>query len=135
MKSITSKPTFRLSYCCHGFLLQYYLPCNTGDHSGTGNVFIYLILYKTKVIQITLFIQECGIGSQCRTLAGVNTCPTCPGGTICIQNTVSSDFYCQYTFCLPQSMMCGVSTGYRVHSTYLVTCTVCRVMWVRAVLD
>merc|ERR1712106_202015 len=62
------------------------------------------------ILGITLG-QECGIGSQCRTLAGVNTCPTCPGGTICIQNTVSSDFYCQYTFCLPQSMMCGGNVG------------------------
>merc|ERR1740137_416380 len=52
------------------------------------------------ILGITLG-QECGIGSQCRTLAGENTCPTCPGGTICIQNTV----------CLPQSMMCGGNVG------------------------
>merc|ERR1712243_460037 len=55
--------------------------------------------------------QECGVGSKCRTLAGVNTCTSCPQNTVCIQQTTDSDFFCQYSFCLPQSMICGGTLG------------------------
>jgi len=55
--------------------------------------------------------QECGVGSKCRTLAGVNTCTSCPQNTVCIQQNTESDFFCQYSFCLPQNMICGENFG------------------------
>merc|ERR1711942_464954 len=55
--------------------------------------------------------QDCGVGSKCRTLGGVNTCTSCPQNTVCIQQTTDSDFFCQYSFCLPQSMICGGTLG------------------------
>merc|ERR1711862_1018411 len=55
--------------------------------------------------------QECGVGSKCRTLAGVNTCTSCPQNTVCIQQNTDSDFFCQYSFCLPQNMICGENFG------------------------
>merc|ERR1712215_614779 len=55
--------------------------------------------------------QECGIGTKCRTLAGVNTYTSCPQNTVCIQQTTTSDFFCQYSFCLPQNMICGGTVG------------------------
>merc|ERR1712055_959017 len=48
---------------------------------------------------------------KCRTLAGVNTCTSCPQNTVCIQQTTASDFFCQYSFCLPQNMICGGTVG------------------------
>merc|ERR1719481_205289 len=55
--------------------------------------------------------QECGVGSKCRTLAGANTCTSCPQNTVCIQQNTDSDFFCQYSFCLPQNMICGENFG------------------------
>merc|ERR1711970_479975 len=56
--------------------------------------------------------QECGLGSVCRTLAGVNTC-TCPTEAVCIQQTTTSDFFCQSTSsgCLAQNMPCTGTGG------------------------
>ena len=92
-------------YFYHVDFRQYYTP-STGRHlSGPGMV-EYTIEYYT------MLLQECGVGSKCRTLAGVNTCTSCPQNTVCIQQTTDSDFFCQYSFCLPQSMICGVSTAH-----------------------
>merc|ERR1711970_320281 len=56
--------------------------------------------------------QECGLGSVCRTLAGVNTC-SCPAEAVCIQQTTTSDFFCQSTSsgCLAQNMPCTGTGG------------------------
>jgi len=58
---------------------------------------------------------ECGVGSQCKTKVGVETCTPCPAGTACSQWTTSSGnlgaFYCQYTTCLPEGAFCNNRVG------------------------
>merc|ERR550519_1661485 len=61
--------------------------------------------------------QQCGIGDQCKTAAGlVGPCTSsCPAGTACTQWTSSSGsldaYYCQFTFCLPEQMGCEGRLG------------------------
>merc|ERR1719315_863901 len=55
--------------------------------------------------------QDCSIGSICRTLSGVNTCTSCPAGTVCIQQSTTSDFFCQSSGCLAQNMTCMGAVG------------------------
>merc|ERR1712172_311276 len=58
---------------------------------------------------------ECGVGSQCKTKVGVETCTPCPTGTACSQWTTSSGnlgaFYCQYTTCLTEGAFCNNRVG------------------------
>merc|ERR550519_1558321 len=61
--------------------------------------------------------QQCGIGDQCKTAAGLlGPCTgSCPAGTACSQWTSSSGslgaYYCQFTFCLPEQMGCEGRIG------------------------
>jgi len=62
---------------------------------------------------------QCGVGSQCKTKGGDETCSTCcspcPAGTACSQWTTSSGslgaFYCQYTACLAEGAFCNNRVG------------------------
>merc|ERR1711874_697669 len=49
-----------------------------------------------------------GAGSSCMDSSFTNLC-TCPAGTSCAPG--SGGFFCQYTFCLPDTMMCGGNIG------------------------
>merc|ERR550519_317951 len=81
--------------------------------------------------------QQCGIGDQCKTAAGLlGPCTSsCPAGTACTQWTSSSGslgaYYCQFTFCLPEQMGCegrigtccsGLECGLASDTTTLKTC-------------
>merc|ERR1711872_661199 len=58
-------------------------------------IFAVLLLLAPSVF------AQCGVGSQCKTKVGVETCTPCPAGTSCSQWTTSSGslgaFYCLYT--------------------------------------
>merc|ERR1712064_113858 len=56
--------------------------------------------------------QSCaGAGASCRDAAFAETCQ-CPTGTLCSPNTpFTGAFFCQYTFCLPDSMFCDGNIG------------------------
>merc|ERR1711934_1336578 len=64
-------------------------------------------------------LAQCGVGSQCKTKGGDETCSTCctpcPAGTACSQWTTSSGslgaFYCQYTACLAEGAFCNNRVG------------------------
>merc|ERR1712013_98298 len=69
-------------------------------------IFAVLLLLAPSVF------AQCGVGSQCKTKVGVETCAPCPAGTSCSQWTTSSGslgaFYCQYTVCLAEGAFCNV---------------------------
>merc|ERR1719201_2828124 len=75
---------------------------------------------------------QCGVGSQCKTKGGDETCSTCctpcPAGTACSQWTTSSGglgaFYCQYTTCLAEGAFCNVSLfSFFLFSLFFVLCS------------
>merc|ERR1712179_563560 len=75
--------------------------------------FVLLLLLAPSVF------AQCGVGSQCKTKGGDETCSTCcspcPAGTACGQWTTSSGslgaFYCQYTACLAEGAFCNNRVG------------------------
>merc|ERR1711872_492896 len=72
-------------------------------------IFAVLLLLAPSVF------AQCGVGSQCKTKVGVETCAPCPAGTSCSQWTISSGnvgaFYCQYTVCLAEGAFCNNRVG------------------------
>merc|ERR1711872_925631 len=72
-------------------------------------IFAVLLLLAPSVL------AQCGVGSQCKTKVGVETCTPCPAGTSCSQWTTSSGnlgaFYCQYTVCLAEGAFCNNRVG------------------------
>merc|ERR1711928_167208 len=72
-------------------------------------IFAVLLLLAPSVF------AQCGVGSQCKTKVGVETCAPCPAGTSCSQWTTSSGslgaFYCQYTVCLAEGAFCNNRVG------------------------
>merc|ERR1712010_409285 len=85
---------------------------------------------KDKILRLRMFFAlllllvpsvfaQCGVGSQCKTKGGDETCSTCcspcPAGTACSQWTTSSGslgaFYCQYTACLAEGAFCNNRVG------------------------
>merc|ERR1712223_1869388 len=72
-------------------------------------IFAVLLLLAPSVF------AQCGVGSQCKTKVGVETCTPCPAGTSCSQWTTSSGslgaFYCQYTVCLAEGAFCNNRVG------------------------
>merc|ERR1719357_500162 len=72
-------------------------------------IFAVLLLLAPSVF------AQCGVGSQCKTKIGVETCTPCPAGTSCSQWTTSSGslgaFYCQYTVCLAEGAFCNNRVG------------------------
>merc|ERR1711971_1290759 len=77
--------------------------------SEKSRMFFALLLLAPSVF------AECGVGSQCKTKVGVETCTPCPAGTACSQWTTSSGnlgaFYCQYTTRLPEGAFCNNRVG------------------------
>merc|ERR1711936_392652 len=72
-------------------------------------IFAVLLLLAPSVF------AQCGVGSQCKTKVGVETCTPCPAGTSCSQWTTSSGnlgaFYCQYTVGLAEGAFCNNRVG------------------------
>merc|ERR1712064_221109 len=70
----------------------------------------------TVIVSLSIFsatnAQSCaGAGASCRDAAFAETCQ-CPTGTLCSPNTpFTGAFFCQYTFCLPDSMFCDGNIG------------------------
>merc|ERR1719308_8901 len=72
-------------------------------------------MIQAKNLLVVLFIigytraQTCGgAGATCKDASFNDVC-TCPAGTACAPGTGGS--FCQYTFCLPDSMMCSGNIG------------------------
>merc|ERR1712156_1259070 len=72
------------------------------------------MIFALLLLAPSVFAQ-CGVGSQCKTKVGVETCTPCPAGTSCSQWTTSSGslgaFYCQYTVCLAEGAFCNNRVG------------------------
>merc|ERR1712064_84502 len=70
----------------------------------------------TVIVSLSIFsatsAQSCaGAGASCRDATFAETCQ-CPTGTLCSPNTpFTGAFFCQYTFCLPDSMFCDGNIG------------------------
>merc|ERR1712025_630162 len=70
----------------------------------------------TVIVSLCIFsatsAQSCaGAGASCRDATFAETCQ-CPTGTLCSPNTpFTGAFFCQYTFCLPDSMFCDGNIG------------------------
>merc|ERR1712121_542799 len=70
----------------------------------------------TVIVSLSIFsatsAQSCaGAGASCRDATFAETCQ-CPTGTLCSPNTpFTGAFFCQYTFCLPDTMFCDGNIG------------------------
>merc|ERR1711872_926279 len=51
---------------------------------------------------------QCGVGSQCKTKVGVETCTPCPAGTSCSQWTTSSGSLGHFTVSTPCAWLRGL---------------------------
>merc|ERR1712037_192872 len=77
------------------------------------------MFFALLLLLVPSVFAQCGVGSQCKTKGGDETCSTCcspcPAGTACSQWTTSSGslgaFYCQYTACLAEGAFCNNRVG------------------------
>merc|ERR1712126_385845 len=73
------------------------------------------MIFAVLLLLAPSILAQCGVGSQCKTKVGVETCTPCPAGTSCSQWTTSSGslgaFYCQYTVCLAEGAFCNNRVG------------------------
>merc|ERR1712243_221381 len=69
------------------------------------------MIFAVLLLLAPSILAQCGVGSQCKTKVGVETCTPCPAGTECSQWVTSSGslgaFYCQYTACLAEGAFCN----------------------------
>merc|ERR1719432_713143 len=73
------------------------------------------MIFAVLLLLAPAVFAQCGVGSQCKTKVGVETCTPCPAGTACSQWLTSSGnlgaFYCQYTTCLAEGAFCNNRVG------------------------
>merc|ERR1712243_413522 len=73
------------------------------------------MIFAVLLLLAPSILAQCGVGSQCKTKVGVETCTPCPAGTACSQWLTSSGnlgaFYCQYTTCLAEGAFCNNRVG------------------------
>merc|ERR1719357_1443310 len=74
-----------------------------------------IMIFAVLLLLAPSVFAQCGVGSQCKTKVGVETCTPCPAGTSCSQWTTSSGslgaFYCQYMVCLAEGAFCNNRVG------------------------
>merc|ERR1712210_385604 len=86
---------------------------------GAPQVLKLMMFFALLLLLAPSVFAQCGVGSQCKTKGGDETCSTCctpcPAGTACSQWTTSSGslgaFYCQYTACLAEGAFCNNRVG------------------------
>merc|ERR1711934_992051 len=90
-----------------------------------GVISFRVIMIHAKSCLVVLFIvgytqaqatATCGgAGATCKDATFADLC-TCPAGTACAPGAGGS--FCQYTFCLPDSMMCSGNIGHMYCCNY-----------------